>query len=306
MNHVKFSKLFLVSAWAAMIYVATGLPMRAIPERAGFTYYDKAIHIVLFAVFAYLLIHALKEWKRHPKHIYLAAFFASFSYAFISEYYQAFIPTRSPDGADLLAGVIGIFTAIAYDLVRSHKHRKNLLLHICCIGCGAFVSKTLQDDFNVALYFYNPNIFPKEEHDKRLDETKRIARRFGLKIIEGAYDHPSWLQMVRGREQDPEKGERCVMCYEERLEATARMARDGKYDFFTTTLTISPHKDARAVSSIGSRLERAYGVSFLDRDFKKKDGFRLSVKLSRELGLYRQEYCGCEFSRSYVKCEICR
>jgi len=305
MKHRFLSKLFIAVSWAGFIFMAIGIPLPPSHEEAGLTFYDKAIHIVLFAVFAYLLIWALKE-KKYPRNkIYAIVFAAGFLYASFAEYYQLFVPTRSADIADLSAGTAGVVLAIVFDFISTYKPRPKMLLHICCIGCGAYVSQVLRDDYQVTLFFYNPNIFPQEEYDKRLEETKRIAKKFKVKIIEGEYDHKKWLAMVKGREADPEKGERCLLCYRDRLEATAELAREKGFKYFTTTLTISPHKDAKAVSIIGRELAEKCGVEFLDRDFKKKDGFNLSTKLSRELGLYRQEYCGCEFSRALSQCENC-
>ncbi|MFH0892675.1 MAG: epoxyqueuosine reductase QueH [Candidatus Falkowbacteria bacterium] len=179
---------------------------------------------------------------------------------------------------------------------RSSK-KPELLLHICCIGCGAYVGKMLDEEYSVSLFFYNPNIYPETEYKKRLEEIERTAKHLSLPLFLGAYGHLSWLESIRGHETDKEKGERCLICYRERLRETARMAEEKKFDLFSTTLTISPHKDAKAISEIGSDLSLKYKVTFLDRDFKKQDGFKRSVALSHELGLYRQNYCGCEFSR---------
>lgn len=184
-------------------------------------------------------------------------------------------------------------------LITNFDTRKSkLLLHICCAGCGAYISRLLKQNFQVTLYFYNSNIFPKSEHDKRLVETKRIAKEFGLSLIVGGYNHKDWLEKIKGHENDPEKGERCIICYKDRLESTAKIAQKSQFNLFTTTLSISPYKDAKAISQIGNELAVQYNVKFLDKDFKKEDGFKKSVQLSRELGLYRQNYCGCEFSRN--------
>ncbi len=124
-----------------------------------------------------------------------------------------------------------------------------------------------------------------------------MADEYKIRLLVGEYDHKIWLNRIKGHEQDPERGGRCVICCKDRLEKTARKAKRDNYDYFTTTLTVSPHKDAAAISRLGNELARQYGVKFLDRDFKKKDGFKKSCVLSKELGLYRQNYCGCEFSR---------
>ncbi len=174
---------------------------------------------------------------------------------------------------------------------------KKLLLHICCAGCGAYVSQVLQaEGYGVGLYFYNPNIFPEAEQEIRLKEVKKVAQAFGLEYIIGDYDHSTWLKKIKGLEFEPEKGKRCLVCYRDRLESTAKIAREKNFGYFASTLSVSPHKLAGEISRIGNDLAAQYGVEFLDRDFKKKDGFKKATILSRELEIKRQDYCGCEFS----------
>lgn len=305
MNHAKLSKIFIVISWAAFVFTMIGLPMPTSAVEKSLPLADKAVHIFLFGILSWLIIWAIKDSSKLIRYGHRISFLISFIFAIIGEYYQAFVPGRRPDMFDLLAGVAGICMAIMIDSIIRMKSKPKLLLHICCIGCGAYVSQSLKDKFDITLFFYNPNIFPQEEYVKRLEETKRVAKKFGLKIVEGKNDHKKWLEMSKGHEADKERGERCVMCYRDRLEAVAKLAGEKYFKYFTTTLTISPHKDAKAVSMIGQEMQKKYGVEFLDRDFKKKDGFRLSTILSRELGLYRQDYCGCEFSRAYSKCDIC-
>ena len=175
--------------------------------------------------------------------------------------------------------------------------KPKLLLHICCAPCGAYVTNLLNLDYEVVLYFFNSNIFPENEHDTRLIEVKRIAKEFGLKLIIGDYNHSSWLEKITGKENEPEKGSRCRICYWERLENTALTAQKQKIDIFASTLSVSPHKDAVAINIIGKDLEEKYGVQFLDKDFKKQDGYKKSLELSKKYNFYRQNYCGCEFSR---------
>jgi len=186
---------------------------------------------------------------------------------------------------------------------------KKLLLHVCCIGCGAYVLELLKSEYDITLYFYNPNIEPRAEYDKRLQEAKKVTESTLLfasplirgeegkgVFVEGDYENKRWHELVRGHEQDPERGERCRICYRARLEKTAQYASEHNFNFFTTTLTISPHKDAEAINKIGLELGEKYGVNFLARDFKKQDGFKKTCALSRRLNLYRQEYCGCGYS----------
>ncbi|MDO8667972.1 MAG: epoxyqueuosine reductase QueH [bacterium] len=177
--------------------------------------------------------------------------------------------------------------------------KPKLLLHICCVGCGVYVSQLLKLDYDVKLFFYNPNIWPEEEYKKRLGEAEKIAKKFNLELIKGEYDHDKWLKAVRGHESNPEKGERCLICYKFRLDEAVIMAKKFSCDYLTTTLTTSPHKVASAINEIGEQAAARFGIKFLSQDFKKQDGFKKSSALSRELGLYRQNYCGCEFSRSH-------
>ncbi|MFH0955682.1 MAG: epoxyqueuosine reductase QueH [Candidatus Falkowbacteria bacterium] len=175
--------------------------------------------------------------------------------------------------------------------------RLKILLHICCVGCGVYVSRQLKQDYDIVLFFYNPNIWPEEEYKKRLAEAEKIAEQFNLKLIKGGYEHKKWLKAVRGHESDSEKGERCLICYKFRLDAAAVMADKLDCDYLTTTLTASPHKDVPAINQIGEQAVARHGLKFLNQDFKKQDGFKKSSALSRQFGLYRQNYCGCEFSR---------
>ncbi|MCX6796766.1 MAG: epoxyqueuosine reductase QueH [Candidatus Falkowbacteria bacterium] len=172
-----------------------------------------------------------------------------------------------------------------------------ILLHICCAGCGAFVSQLLASDYEVVPFYYNPNIFPANEYWQRAAEIKKIAQQFKLEIIIVDYDHESWLKKIAGHENDEERGERCWLCYRDRLQATATAARTRGILNFTSTLTVSPHKLAWVINKIGQELASEYNLNFLEKDFKKQDGFKKAAVLSRELGLYRQDYCGCEFSQ---------
>lgn len=187
------------------------------------------------------------------------------------------------------------------DLINGMKKRLKLLLHICCVGCGIYVSRILKRDYEVMLFFYNPNIWPGEEYNKRLAEAEKIAREFKFDLVKGEYEHEKWLEAVRGRESDPERGERCLICYEFRLVAAAAMAERLGCSYLATTLTTSPHKNASAINLIGARAAARRSLKFLTQDFKKQDGFKKSAALSRRLGLYRQNYCGCEFSRRAIR-----
>ncbi len=172
-----------------------------------------------------------------------------------------------------------------------------VLLHICCAPDATHSFLVLKERYNVSGYFYNPNIHPEREYKKRLEETRRLAKEWGFKLYEGRYNTEDWFRETKGLEGEPEGGRRCEVCYRIRLEKTAEFGKEMGFDSFTTTLTISPHKPAGVIHKIGEEIGKRYGIKFLKEDFKKRDGFKKSVELSKELGLYRQVYCGCEYSR---------
>ncbi|MGC9100344.1 MAG: epoxyqueuosine reductase QueH [Caldisericum sp.] len=178
---------------------------------------------------------------------------------------------------------------------------EKVLLHICCAPDATYPVLLLKGlHFNVTGFFYNPNIHPKEEYEKRLEEVRKLSEYQNFPLIVGEYNDEvlrSWFHLVRGLEKEHEGGNRCYLCYKERLERTAKLAHDLGFDYFTTTITISPHKRSDWVFEIAHELENIYGVKFLEIDFKKKNGFKASVILSKYYGLYRQNYCGCIFSK---------
>ncbi len=294
-------KFLLTFSWAILIALLMVLPIKSVAPN-GFSYLDKLVHSFLFGVFTYLLfeyIHLVKQ-KGFLSSSFYAVFFSSF-YAFFIEILQRYIPGRSLDMADLLAGFLGALFFIILTSIIYRPKKPKLLLHICCIGCGVYVSQILKKEFRVSLFFYNPNIFPLQEYEKRLEEIKKVAKLYSIKVIIGEYNHLKWREMVRGYESEPERGSRCMLCYRERLDKTASHAASNGFQYFTSTLTTSPHKSADAIFTFGHELAKKYGINFLDRDFKKKEGFKKAAALSKSLELYRQDYCGCEFSLAGAK-----
>jgi predicted adenine nucleotide alpha hydrolase (AANH) superfamily ATPase len=174
--------------------------------------------------------------------------------------------------------------------------RPELLLHICCAPCSTHVIEVLRENFRVSGFFYNPNVFPPEEQEDRRDEVRRLCRRLGLRLLEGELDAHVWNRRMRGRQRDREGGPHCSVCFWIRLWRTAQEARRRGFKYFSTTLTVSPHKDAGAIHHMGELAARRAGVRFYGEDFKKKDGFRRSCRLSEKYHLYRQDYCGCLYS----------
>ena len=175
-----------------------------------------------------------------------------------------------------------------------------LLLHSCCAPCSSYVLEYLSQYFEITVFYYNPNIYPPKEYEKRVVEQERfieaLPAKHKISFLDGPYETERFYEMARGLELVPEGGERCFRCYRLRLEETAQMARAGKFDYFTTTLSISPLKNAGKLNEIGGQLGEAYGVPYLFSDFKKKNGYKRSVELSAEYGMYRQDYCGCIYS----------
>ena len=183
-------------------------------------------------------------------------------------------------------------------LISALEQRPKLLLHACCAPCSTYVAEYLREFFDITLFYYNPNTHPESEYIKRLDALKTLAEHFSLPIIEGDYHPQEFFSRVRGMESLPEGGERCTECFRIRLGETARTARELGFDYFCSTLSISPHKNAPLINDIGEQFAAEYGIPFLPNDFKKRGGFLRSTQLSKELGLYRQDYCGCIFSKS--------
>lgn len=175
-----------------------------------------------------------------------------------------------------------------------------LLLHSCCAPCSSYVLEYLSQYFAITVFYYNPNIYPDEEYDHRVREQQDFIRKFPAKhpisFVEGDFDKERFYDTVKGLEHIPEGGERCFKCYELRLREAAECAKTLGMDYFCTTLSISPLKNAAKLNEIGARLAEAYGVKYLPSDFKKKNGYQRSVEISREYGMYRQDYCGCVFS----------
>lgn len=176
-----------------------------------------------------------------------------------------------------------------------------LLLHSCCAPCSSYCLEYLSEYFSITVFYYNPNIYPAEEYWKRVEEQKRFIEKLPVKhpisFVEGAYDTDRFYEMARGLEDVKEGGERCFLCYELRLREAAKLAQEMGMDYFTTTLSISPLKNAEKLNEIGDVLAAEYGVRHLNSDFKKKNGYKRSVELSQEYGMYRQYYCGCVFSK---------
>ena len=194
--------------------------------------------------------------------------------------------------------------------LKTEKGVPSLLLHSCCAPCSSYVIEYLSAFFAITVFYYNPNLHPQEEYEKRVAEQMRFIQEFPAKhpvtFLKGDFEPERFYQAVKGYEQEEEGGGRCFLCYRLRLLETAKMARSLGADYFTTTLSISPHKNAQVLNEIGRELAEEYGAAYLFSDFKKKNGYRRSCQLSQEYGLYRQDYCGCVYSRQEAEARKAR
>lgn len=183
----------------------------------------------------------------------------------------------------------------------STKEGSTLLLHACCAPCSSACLERLSNFFKITIIYYNPNITEEKEYLKRLEELKNFIQKIKVKhpinIIDTRYDPKEFLEISKGLEKEKERGKRCYKCYELRLEETAKVAKENNFDFFATTLTLSPYKKTDWLNEIGENLSNKYQTSYLYSDFKKKNGYKRSIELSKEYNLYRQDYCGCIYSK---------
>ena len=187
------------------------------------------------------------------------------------------------------------------EILNEIKEPKKLLLHSCCAPCSSYVLEYLSKYFKITVFYYNPNISIKEEFEKRLKEQVRLINEMDtvnkIDIIEGKYENDKYEETIKGLENEKEGGNRCFKCYRLRMEETAKLAKKLNYDYFTTTLSISPYKNAAKLNEIGEDLEKEYNIKYLYSDFKKKNGYKRSIELSKIYKLYRQNYCGCIYSK---------
>ena len=185
--------------------------------------------------------------------------------------------------------------------LEKEEHVPTLLLHSCCAPCSSYVLEYLSKYFKITVFYYNPNIYPESEYTKRILEQQMLIddmeTKFPVAFIAGSYEKEKFYKMAEGLEYVKEGGERCFKCYALRLEESAKLAKQGGFDYFTTTLSISPMKNSEKLNQIGKAIGEKYGVEYLQSDFKKKNGYKRSIELSKEFGLYRQDYCGCIFSK---------
>ena len=193
-----------------------------------------------------------------------------------------------------------------YDLemekqIKELEEGEKLFLHACCAPCSSAVLERLSSFFEITIFYYNPNITEKEEYEKRIQEINRLLSlvntRYPIHLLEGMYEPEKFMKIAKGLEEEKERGKRCYLCYQLRLEETAKMAEELGFSHFATTLTLSPHKNSHWINEIGKNLEKKYQTRYLYSDFKKKEGYKRSIELSKQYNLYRQDYCGCIYSK---------
>lgn len=190
-------------------------------------------------------------------------------------------------------------------------NKPRILLHSCCAPCSTAVIERLKDNYEIVILYYNPNIYPEEEYLKRKNEEIKYINHLNetdkdikISMLDADYESEKFYEATKGYENEREGGARCAICFKLRLEKTAKLAKENGFDLFGTTLTVSPHKNAELINSIGLAIERETGVKFLVSNFKKQDGYKLSIELSKQNNIYRQNYCGCEFALRIQQEEI--
>lgn len=174
--------------------------------------------------------------------------------------------------------------------------KEKILLHACCAVCMAHPSELLKENYTPVVFFFNPNIFPEKEYLRRRDELVRYCEKEGLEYIIGDFEPDKWYAYIEGLENEPEKGNRCNKCFDYRLIQTAKKASEMGVGLFTTTLSVSPHKVSKNIFEAGQKATQAYGINFLEQDFKKQNGFLKTMQIAKQNNFYRQQYCGCQFS----------
>lgn len=186
------------------------------------------------------------------------------------------------------------------EIIDKLDYKPKLLLHSCCAPCSSYVITYLYDYFDITILYYNPNIYPYEEYKKRKDEQIRLISNFkGVKIIDCDYDNDIYNEVIKGLENEPERGSRCTKCFYLRLDKTGEIAKKNNFEYFGTTLTVSPYKNAKLLNEIGEDISKKYDIKWLYSDFKKNDGYKKSIELSKKYDLYRQDYCGCLYSKEW-------
>jgi UDP-GlcNAc:undecaprenyl-phosphate GlcNAc-1-phosphate transferase len=243
--------------------------------------------------------------KQHLHHRLLALGLSQkqtvFVFYFLSAFFGLsglFLQSQGKMLALLAILLLMLVLVISFSFLNPKSKKARLLLHVCCAPCSAYlVKEILNPEFDITLYFYNSNLCSLEEYEARLKWVRFVAEQHKIPLIVEPYNNEAWLELVKGRETDPELGARCLLCYRDRLDKSAFLAKSQKFDYFSTSLLVSPYKDTKALVAISKELALKYQIAFLDRDFQADDTYRKSQALAKELGFYRQKFCGCEFTK---------
>lgn len=197
------------------------------------------------------------------------------------------------------------YNTVMEEIIINLNTKPKLLLHACCGVCSSAVIERLNSTFAITILFYNPNIYPEKEYQKRLETQRKIINKLNknIKLLEIGYNPKDFEKIAKGLEEEKEGGKRCIKCYHLRLEKTAQIAKEKHYDYFCTTLSISPYKHSNILNNLGKALENKYKIKYLYSDFKKKNGYKRSVELAKEYNLYRQNYCGCKYAKIQMEKE---
>ncbi len=185
------------------------------------------------------------------------------------------------------------YNKLMHEQISSFGNKPKLLLHCCCAPCSSAVIERIKDFFDITFYYYNPNIYPQQEYEQRMKEFLKL----GVNVVTEEYNHNEFLNIVKGHEEDEEGGNRCKICIAQRMDKSFEYAKNNNFDYVTTTLSISPHKDALFINTTGENLANKYDIKYLYADFKKENGYLRSIQICKEKGIYRQDYCGCEFAK---------
>ena len=197
------------------------------------------------------------------------------------------------------------YNEVFKSIIDNLDYLPTVLLHSCCAPCSSEVIKRLAENFKVTVFYYNPNIEPKEEYEKRKNEQLRFIELINKEVknkvtfLDSDYDNDSFENIAKGLEDAPEGGQRCHNCYELRLKKTASKAKENNYDYFCTTLTVSPYKNSQVINLLGDKISKEYNIKYLFSDFKKENGYKNSIEYSKKYNLYRQDYCGCNYSKNF-------
>ena len=282
--------------WAGLIFYLSSMPS---VSSVHLVFKDKIAHFGVYFILAFLFARIVFYTPRNIAERYLfftAIFFVSI-YGASDEFHQSFVPGRTVDFFDWVADTIGAIGGAGSFWLIYKWRRPKMLLHVCCASCGIYAISQLKARYRLTLFWENSNIEPKAEYRKRLEDVRKISRIMRLPLIENRYETKAWKEYIKGLTREKEGGKRCVKCIDFRLGKTARKAKKLKFQHWATSLTVGPMKNAIIINNLGRQKAIKYGSMFYEADFKKNDGFKKSIYMSKIWAFYRQDYCGCKYSK---------